>query len=52
MELNIFSAIMNASHKCYRGTSKLEDACDLYVRAGNAFKMAKKWSGMTYNPCV
>jgi len=24
--------------------SKLEDACDLYQRAGNAFKMAKKWS--------
>ncbi|EDV20331.1 Alpha-soluble NSF attachment protein [Trichoplax sp. H2] len=25
-------------------TSKLEDACDLYQRAGNSFKMAKKWS--------
>lgn len=24
--------------------SKLEDACDLYNRAGNAYKMAKKWS--------
>lgn len=24
--------------------SKIEDACDLYTRAGNAFKMAKKWN--------
>ena len=29
----------------FRATSKLEDATDLYIRAGNAFKMAKKWSG-------
>ena len=29
------------------GTAKLEEACDLYIRAGNAFKMGKKWSGIT-----
>ncbi|XP_065068301.1 alpha-soluble NSF attachment protein-like [Rhopilema esculentum] len=28
----------------FGGAAKLEDACDLYIRAGNAFKMAKKWS--------
>lgn len=30
----------------FSGGRKLEDACDLYIRAGNAFKMAKNWSGM------
>jgi len=29
-----------------RGASKTEDAVELYVKAGNSFKMAKKWSGM------
>ncbi len=28
-----------------RGSSKMEDACDLYGRAANMFKMAKNWSG-------
>ncbi|GFN97681.1 alpha-soluble nsf attachment protein [Plakobranchus ocellatus] len=27
----------------FGGGSKQEEACDLYVRAANAFKMAKKW---------
>ena len=27
----------------FSGSSKQEEACELYVRAGNAFKMAKKW---------
>lgn len=26
------------------GSSKIEEACELYTRAGNAYKMAKKWS--------
>ena len=30
---------------CCRGTAKLEDAADLYVRAGNSFKVAKKFAG-------
>ena len=46
--LYIFSTMINAFYKCYRGANKLEEACDLYVRAGNAFKMAKKWSGRTH----
>ena len=25
------------------GRVKVEEACDLYVKAGNAFKMAKEW---------
>lgn len=29
----------------YRGSSKIEDACDLYVRAANMYKMAKNWCG-------
>ena len=37
-------------HFC-RAHSKLEDACDLYQRAGNAYKMAKKWSGMFSVKC-
>ncbi|EDO32381.1 predicted protein [Nematostella vectensis] len=28
----------------FGGSSKLEDAVELYTRAGNSFKMAKKWS--------
>uniref|UniRef100_A0A671XP86 N-ethylmaleimide-sensitive factor attachment protein, alpha b n=1 Tax=Sparus aurata TaxID=8175 RepID=A0A671XP86_SPAAU len=28
----------------YRSSSKLEEACDIYVRAANMFKMAKNWS--------
>ena len=30
----------------FRASSKTEDACELYVRAGNAFKMCKKWAGI------
>ena len=30
---------------CFSGASKLEDAAELYIQAGNAFKMAQKWSG-------
>ncbi|XP_076816116.1 alpha-soluble NSF attachment protein-like [Clavelina lepadiformis] len=29
----------------FGSTTKLEEACEKYVRAGNLFKMAKKWSG-------
>ena len=29
----------------FRGTSKLEEAAELYISAGNMFKMAQKWSG-------
>ena len=32
----------------YRGSSRVEDAAELYVKAGNSFKMAKKWSGMCH----
>ncbi|KAI7790673.1 alpha-soluble NSF attachment protein, partial [Triplophysa rosa] len=28
----------------FGGSSKLEDACDMYARAANMFKMAKNWS--------
>ena len=28
----------------FGASSKTEDACELYVRAGNAFKMCKKWA--------
>jgi len=30
--------------RMFGGYDKVEDACDLYSRAGNAYKMAKKWS--------
>ena len=30
---------------CCRGSTKNEDAAELYVKAGNNFKMAKKWAG-------
>jgi hypothetical protein len=32
-----------------RGSSKTEEAAELYVKAGNAFKMAKKWAGKFTN---
>ena len=28
-----------------RGSSKIEEACEIYARAANMFKMAKNWSG-------
>lgn len=34
----------------YRGSSKLEEACDLYVRAANSYKMAKNWCGKRISP--
>jgi len=30
---------------CSGGAGKADDAAELYVKAGNSFKMAKKWSG-------
>lgn len=30
---------------CFRGNHKVEDACEMYARAANMFKMAKNWSG-------
>lgn len=32
----------------YRGSSKMDEACDLYVRAANMYKMAKNWCGKNY----
>lgn len=29
----------------FRGNHKVEDACEMYARAANMFKMAKNWSG-------
>ncbi|XP_069765134.1 alpha-soluble NSF attachment protein isoform X2 [Narcine bancroftii] len=34
-----------------RGSSKLEEACELYVRAANMFKMAKNWSAAGNSFC-
>jgi len=41
----LFFIELNSNLYLYRAQSKIEEACDLYQRAGNAFKMAKKWSG-------
>lgn len=30
-----------------RSSSKAEEACDMYTRAANMFKMAKNWNGMS-----
>ena len=33
--------------QCFSGgATKADDAAELYVKAGNSFKMAKKWSGI------
>ena len=29
-----------------RGNTRIEEACEMYTRAANMFKMAKNWSGM------
>lgn len=29
-----------------RGNTKVEEACEMYTRAANMFKIAKNWSGM------
>lgn len=31
-----------------RSSSKIEEACEMYTKAANMFKMAKKWSGEYY----
>jgi hypothetical protein len=33
-----------------RGSSKIEEACEIYARAANMFKMAKNWSGACPQP--
>lgn len=33
-----------------RGSSKIEEACEIYARAANMFKMAKNWSGAYPQP--
>lgn len=35
----------------FGGSSKVEEACELYQRAANAFKMAKKWSAAANAYC-
>ena len=39
----VVTKIYNFVH--FRGSSKLEEATELYVRSANTFKMAKKWGG-------
>ncbi|KAJ3016409.1 hypothetical protein HKX48_004050 [Thoreauomyces humboldtii] len=39
----LVEAEKKASHKGWFGGNKLEDAADLYSKAANAFKLAKKW---------
>lgn len=29
-----------------RGNTKLEEACEMYTKAANMFKIAKNWSGI------
>lgn len=29
----------------YRGPHKVEEACEMYCRAANMFKMVKNWNG-------
>lgn len=39
----MYSFCSSSLSSCYRGSSKLEDALECYQRAGNLFKMDKKW---------
>lgn len=41
----------------HSGSSKLEEACDMLVRAANMYKMAKNWCGkmivaFQHNKCI
>uniref|UniRef100_A0A673BFK9 N-ethylmaleimide-sensitive factor attachment protein, alpha b n=1 Tax=Sphaeramia orbicularis TaxID=375764 RepID=A0A673BFK9_9TELE len=39
------ASLFNQSHLFFHsGGSKMEEACDMYVRAANMYKMAKNWS--------
>ncbi|EAX10157.1 N-ethylmaleimide-sensitive factor attachment protein, beta, isoform CRA_g [Homo sapiens] len=44
---------VKASHSFLRGlfggNTRIEEACEMYTRAANMFKMAKNWSGKVYN---
>uniref|UniRef100_A0A663F750 Alpha-soluble NSF attachment protein n=1 Tax=Aquila chrysaetos chrysaetos TaxID=223781 RepID=A0A663F750_AQUCH len=35
----------------FGGSSRIEEACDIYARAANMFKMAKNWSGTCVRGC-
>jgi len=39
----------------FSGSSRTEEAAELYTKAGNTFKMAKKWAGKSVrcslHPC-
>lgn len=37
--------LINLHLFCCRGPHKVEEACEMYCRAANMFKMAKNWSG-------
>lgn len=36
----------------FRGHHKVEEACEMYCRAANMFKMAKNWSGVISFPLL
>lgn len=43
------ASLFNQSHLFfYSGGSKMEEACDMYVRAANMYKMAKNWCGKRF----
>lgn len=39
--------ILKSSVFFSRGPHKVEEACEMYCRAANMFKMAKNWSGIS-----
>ncbi|XP_009472896.1 PREDICTED: alpha-soluble NSF attachment protein [Nipponia nippon] len=39
-----FSPVIGRRSAASRGSSRIEEACDIYARAANMFKMAKNWS--------
>lgn len=43
------SMVPGALLLCFRGNTRVEEACEMYTRAANMFKIAKNWSG-EYSP--
>lgn len=43
------STVSGALSLRFRGNTRVEEACEMYTRAANMFKIAKNWSG-EYSP--
>lgn len=46
LNVSTYNFVISISSLFSRSSSKAEEACDMYSRAANMFKMAKNWRGI------